>query len=110
MLVMCDYTHRTADTALFSQGDPVYPFEHVFMSQVPDKRTGPRRDFHFPAGPSTCSRWMTRIGIDARFKGGSVRMTVASAAIVCGTHRCRSQHGQMDQLDRVQQLLQPVST
>ena len=36
-------------------------------------------------GSQTCSRWlrtiMTRIGIDPKYKGGSIRMAAASAAI-----------------------------
>ena len=61
--------------------DPVYPFEHVFMSQVPDRTSG----YFFPVGAATCSRWlrdvMDRVGIDPKYKGGSVRMAAASAAI-----------------------------
>ena len=51
------------------------------MSQVPYRATG----LHFPVGSQTCSRWlrtiMTRIGIDPKYKGGSIRMAAASAAI-----------------------------
>ena len=51
------------------------------MAQVPYRATG----LHFPVGSQTCSRWictiMTRIGIDPKYKGGSIRMAAASAAI-----------------------------
>ena len=51
------------------------------MSQVPDRSTG----FHFPVGAQTCSRWMRlimdRIKVDPKYKGGSIRMAAASAAI-----------------------------
>ena len=58
-----------------------YPFQHVFMSQVPNRATG----LHFPVGSQTGFRWlrtiMDRIGIDPKYKGGSIRMAAASAAI-----------------------------
>ena len=88
---MCDYIHRTPDTALYSHGDPIYPFEHVFMSPVLltpvefPTNTSALATTILPVGPRTCSRLMrtimTRIVIDARFMGGSVRMAAASAAI-----------------------------
>ena len=74
------YLARTSSD-LYEHSDPVYPFEHVFMSQVPDRTSG----YFFPVGAATCSRWlrdvMDRVGIDPKYKGGSVRMAAASAAI-----------------------------
>ena len=74
------YLARTSSD-LYKHADPVYPFEHVFMSQVPDRTSG----YFFPVGAATCSRWlrdvMDRVGIDPKYKGGSVRMAAASAAI-----------------------------
>ena len=55
------YLDLTADPDMFLHQDPVYPFLHVFMSQVVDKHIGPRRGKFFPVGPSTCSRWMRTI-------------------------------------------------
>ena len=58
----------------------MYPFQHVFMSQVPNTVTG----YYFPVGAQTCSQWLRTIincvGIDPKYKGGSVPMA-ASAAI-----------------------------
>ena len=66
---------------LYRAADLVYKFQHVFMSQVPDRSTG----FHFPVGAQTCSKWMRlimdRIKVDPKYKGGSIRMAAASAAI-----------------------------
>ena len=74
------YLARTSSD-LYKHAGPVYPFEHVFMSQVPDRTSG----YFFPVGAATCSRWlrdvMDRVGIDPKYKGGSVRMAAASAAI-----------------------------
>ena len=43
----------------------------------------------YPVGAQTMSRWlrivMTRIGVDPKYKGGSVRMAAASAAIDRGS-------------------------
>ena len=77
------YIDRTADKSLFLHSDPVYPFEHVFMSQTP-ARYGTHKGMHLPVGAQTCSRWMkevmTRAGIKG-YTGGSVRMAAASAAV-----------------------------
>ena len=58
-----------------------YGFCHTFMSQTAHKHDGK----HYPVGAQTCSRWiriiMDRIGVDPKYKGGSVRMAAASAAI-----------------------------
>ena len=74
------YIDRTSGH-LYRPADLVYNFQHVFMSQVPNWCTG----FHFPVGSQTCSRWMRlimdRIKVDLRYKGGSIRMAAASAAI-----------------------------
>ena len=79
------YIDLTADPDMFLHQDPVYPFQHVFMSQVVDNHIGPRKGKFFPIGPSTCSRWlrtiMDRVDIPKEFPGGSVRMAAASAAI-----------------------------
>ena len=79
------YIDLTADPDMFLHQDPVYPFQHVFMSQVVDNHIGPRKGKFFPIGPSTCSRWlrtiMDRVEIPKEFPGGSVRMAAASAAI-----------------------------
>ena len=41
--------------------------------------------YHFPVRAQICSRWMltvmTHVGIDPKYKGGSIRMAAASAAI-----------------------------
>ena len=75
----------TANPEMFLHQDSLYPFLHVFMSQVVDNHIGPRRGKFFPVGPSTCSRWMRtimdRVEIPKQFPGGSVRMAAASAAI-----------------------------
>ena len=80
-----DYIDRTSDPQVYLHDDAVYPFKHVFMSQVVEKRNRPYKGKFFPVGPSTCSRWirtvMDRIGVHPRFKGGSIRMAAASAAI-----------------------------
>ena len=80
VLAIKAYVDRTSSSK-YVHSDPVYPFQHVFMSQVPYRATG----LHFPVGSQTCSRWlrtiMTRIGIDPKYKGGSIRMAAASAAI-----------------------------
>ena len=74
------YVDRTSSQE-YIHFDPVWPYKHVFMSQVPNKATG----LHFPVGSQTCSQWlrtiMDRAGIDPKYKGGSVRMVAASAAI-----------------------------
>ena len=79
------YLDLTADPDMFLQSDPVYPFLHVFMSQVVDEHIGPRGGEFLPCGPSTCSRWMRtimdRVEILKHFPGGSVRMAAGSAAI-----------------------------
>ena len=58
-----------------------YGFCHTFMSQTANKYDGK----HYPVGSQTCSRWiriiMNRVGVDPKFKGGSVRMAAASAAL-----------------------------
>ena len=80
VLAIKAYVDRTS-TRQYVHSDPVYPFQHVFMAQVPYRATS----LHFPVGSQTCSRWlrtiMTRIGIDPKYKGGSIRMAAASAAI-----------------------------
>ena len=80
VLAMQAYLDRTL-SELHKHSDLVYPFQHVFISQVPSRATG----YHFPVGAQTCSRWMltgmTRVGIDPKYKGGSIRMAAASAAI-----------------------------
>ena len=74
------YIDRTSGH-LYRPADLVYKFQHVFMSQVPDRSTG----FHFLVGAQTCSRWMRlimdRIKVDPKYKGGSIHMAAASAAI-----------------------------
>ena len=79
------YIDLPADPLVYLHDDPVYPFKHEFMSQVVDKHHEPRRDKCFSVGPGTCSRWMRnvmdRIGVDERFKGGSIRMAAALAAV-----------------------------
>ena len=83
--VYIDLIDLTAAPLVYLHGDRVYPFKHVFISHVIDKQRGPRRGKYFPVGPNTCSRWMRtvmdRIGVDKRFKEGSIRMAAASAAI-----------------------------
>ena len=73
VLAIKAYVDRTSD--------PVHPFQHVFMSQVPNWAIG----LHFPIGSQTCSRWlrtiMNHVDIDPKYKGGSVRMAAASPAI-----------------------------
>ena len=59
---------------LYRHSDLVYPFQHVLMSQVPNRATG----HHFPVGAQTCS-------IDPKYKGGSIRMAAASATIDRGS-------------------------
>ena len=80
VLAIKAYVDRTPSPK-YVHSDPVHPFQHVFMSQVPYRNTG----LHFPVGSQTCSRWlrtiMDRIGIDPKYKGGSIRMAAASAAI-----------------------------
>ena len=80
VLAMKAYVDRTS-TRKYIHSDPVHPFQHVFMSQVPNWATS----LHFPVGSQTCFQWlrtiMTCIGIDPRYKGDSVRMVAASAAI-----------------------------
>lgn len=79
------YIDLTSDPGIYLHDDPLYPFKHVFMSQVPDNHLGPRKGKYFPVGANTCSRWMRlvmdRIKIDKKFRGGSIRMAAASAAI-----------------------------
>ena len=52
------------------------------MSRVPDRAT---TGLHFPVGSQTCSQWlchiMDRVGIEPKYKGGSVRMAIAFKAI-----------------------------
>ena len=75
------YVDRTSSRE-YIHSDTVWPYQHVFMSQVPSTR------LHFPVGSQTCFLWlrtiMDRVGIDPKYKGGSVRMAAASAAIDCG--------------------------
>ena len=79
------YLELSADPGMFLHSDPVYPFKHVFTSQVGNSHIGPRRGKYFPVGPGTCSRRMRtitdRVEIPKEFLGGSVRMAAASAAI-----------------------------
>ena len=74
------YLDRTS-FELYRHSDLVYPFQHDFMSQFPTRATG----YHFRVGAQTCSRWMltvmTRVSIDLKYEGGSIRMAAASAAI-----------------------------
>ena len=74
------YIERTSGY-LYRPSDLIYKFQHTFMSQVPNRSTG----FFFPVGAQTCSRWMRlimdRIHVDPKYKGGSIRMAAASAAI-----------------------------
>ena len=53
---------------------------------------------------------MTRVGIDPKYKGGSIRMAAASAAIDRGVPRCNAQHRPMGQLAGLQSFLQPSSS
>ena len=80
VLALKDYIDRTSGQ-LYRPADLFYPFQHVFMSQVPDRSTG----CHFLVGAQTCSKWMRlimdRIKVDPKYKGGSIRMAAASAAI-----------------------------
>ena len=83
VLAMQVFTGRTS-SRIYIHSDMVYPFQHVFMSQVPSRAIGLR----FPVGSQACSRWLCRIvdrvGIDSKYTGGSVRMAAAFAAIDCG--------------------------
>ena len=80
VLAMQAYLDRTS-SELCTHSDVVYPFQHVFMSQVPNRVTG----YYSPVGAKTCSRWlrtiMDRAGIDPKYKGGSIRMAAVSEAI-----------------------------
>ena len=80
VLAMQAYLDRTS-SELYKHSDLVYPFQHVWMSQVPSRSTS----YHFPVEAQTCSQWMhtvmTRVGIDPKYKGGSIRVVAASAAI-----------------------------
>ena len=81
---LMDYVDRTSGPE-YSHADKLYDFQHVFMSMVAHKHTGK----FYPVGAQTMSRWlrivMTRIGVDPKYKGGSVRMAAASAAIDRGS-------------------------
>ena len=67
VLAMKAYVDCTS-TRQYIHSDPVHPFQHAFMSQVPNKATRLR----FPVGPQTCSRWlrtiMNRANIDPNTK------------------------------------------
>ena len=80
---MFDYRNRT-NGPNFHHRDLEHNYDHMFMSMVPG-----RDGKHFPVSASTCSRWMywvmKRVSIDPKYKGGSVRMAAASAAIDRGT-------------------------
>ena len=80
---MFDYRNRTSGPN-FHHRDLEHNYDHMFMSMVPG-----RDGKHFPVSASTCSRWMywvmKRVSIDPKYKGGSVRMAAASAAIDRGT-------------------------
>ena len=73
--------YRHSDQLYPFHSDQLYPFQHVFISQVPSTATG----YYFPVGAQTCSQWlrtiMNRVGIDPKYKGGSICMAAASAAI-----------------------------
>ena len=80
VLALKDYIDHTSGQ-LYQPADLFYPFQHVFMSQVPDQSTG----FHFLVGAQTCSKWMRLImdciKVDPKYKGGSMCMAAAFAAI-----------------------------
>ena len=80
VLAMQAYVDRTS-SRVYIHSDPVWPYEHVFMSQVLNSATR----LHFPVGSRTCSGWlctmMERVGIDLKYKGGSVGKAAASGAI-----------------------------
>ena len=80
VLAMQAYVDRTSSRA-YSHSDPVWPYQHVFMSRVPNRANC----LHFAVGSQTCSRWLCTImdcvGIDPKYKGGSIRMAAASTAI-----------------------------
>lgn len=63
---------------MFRPHDREFNYDHVFLSMTPQSSLR----LHLPVGADTCSRWlrlvMDRIGVDPRFKGGSVRMAAAS--------------------------------
>ena len=67
VLAIKAYVDRTS-TQQYVHSDPVYPFWHVFVAQVPCRASG----LHFPVGSQTCSRWlhtiMTCISIDPKCK------------------------------------------
>ena len=52
------YTDLIIDLSVYLHDDPVYPFKHVFMSQVVDKNRGLHRGKYFPIGRDACSRWV----------------------------------------------------
>ena len=109
------YIDLTADPDMFLHQDPVYPFLHVFMSQVVDNHIGPRKGKFFHIGPSTCSRWlrtiMDRVEIPKEHQGGSVRMAAESAAIDRGMPiDVVLSIGRWASWQVFQQFLQPVST
>ena len=72
VLAMQAHLDRTS-SELYGHSDLVYPFRHVFMSQVPSKATS----YHFLVEAQTCSEWMHMVmshaGIDRKYKGGSIR-------------------------------------
>ena len=110
-LAMQAYLDRTS-SELYRHSDMVYPFQHVFMSQiVPTRASG----YHLPVGAQTCSRWMltvmTRVGISIR----STKVALFAwlqlrqlSTVVC--HRCSAQHRPMGQLAGIQPFLQPSSS
>ena len=78
------YIQRTTGP-MFRPDDREFNYDHVFLSMTPQSNLR----LHLPVGADTCSRWlrlvMDRIGVDPRFKGGSVRMAAASKAVDEGT-------------------------
>ena len=75
------YLDRTSSELYRHFGLVCTHFNMFFMFQVASRATG----YHFLVGAQTCSRWMHTlmacVGIDPKYKGGSIRIAAASAAI-----------------------------
>ena len=106
------YSDLTAEPSVYLYDAPVYPFKHVFMSQVVDKHRCPRRDKCFPRR-TRCIRsldaypsWIASASIsgsrEVRFAWLQHRSWYADQR--------GAQHGTVEQLVSLQQVLQLVST
>ena len=70
-----------ASSRIYFHVDTVYPYPHVFMSQVPNGAISLHLRSALRLARDVVATIIDRVGIDPKYKGGPIRMVAALAAI-----------------------------